>query len=73
VGNQAEQSDRWMSVDLAPFDVDVMLLVSNGRRAPYILLPPARRTTAGWVTSGSITPLALLPLKWRSFPFGTGV
>jgi hypothetical protein len=73
VGNQAGQSDRWMSVDLAPFDEDVMLLVSNGRKTPYILQPAARHTAAGWVTSRSITPLAVLPLKWRSFPFATGV
>jgi hypothetical protein len=51
----------------------VMLLVSDGRKTPYTLLPAARRTAAGWVTSGSMTPLAVLPLKWRTFPFGTGV
>jgi hypothetical protein len=73
VGNQAGQSDQWTSVDFAPFDEDVMLLVSDCRRRPYTLLPPARRTAAGWVTSGSMTPLAVLPLKWRSFPFGTAV
>jgi hypothetical protein len=73
VGNQPGRPRQWTSVDSAPFDEDVMLLVSNGRRTPYTLLPPARRTAAGWVTSGSMTPLAVLPLKWRSFPFGTGV
>jgi hypothetical protein len=73
VGDQAGQSGQWTSVDSAPFDEDVMLLVSDGRKTPYTLLPAAKRTAAGWVTSGSMTPLAVLPLKWRSFPFGTGV
>jgi hypothetical protein len=54
----------WKNMESAPSDEDVTLLVSDCCREPYELPKPCRRTPAGWVISGTKTPLAVLPLKW---------
>ena len=54
----------WKPAETAPFDEDITVLVSDGRRSPYVLLKPCQRTQAGWVVSGKKTPLAVVPLKW---------
>jgi hypothetical protein len=54
----------WNNVESAPSDEDVTLLVSDCCREPYELLKPCRRTQAGWVISGTKTPLAVLPPRW---------
>ena len=54
----------WKPADTAPFDQDITVLVSDGRRSPYVLLKPCQRTKEGWVLSGRKTPLAVVPLKW---------
>lgn len=54
----------WRPMDSAPFEKDVMLLVVNDVGERYPLLPPARLTEDGWVTSRTRTPLRVRPVKW---------
>jgi hypothetical protein len=56
--------EMWKSAESAPFDEDITVLVSDGRKDPYVHLKPCRRTKQGWVVSGKKTPLAVIPLKW---------
>jgi hypothetical protein len=59
-----ERSGR-KPIDSAPFDQDVTLLVSDGYGKPCVLKSPFRLTSAGWISSGKGTPLAVAPLQWR--------
>jgi hypothetical protein len=58
----------WRSLDSAPLDEDVTLLVTDGASEPYQLKLPCRRTAAGWVSSSKGTPLAVTPVKWKALP-----
>jgi hypothetical protein len=60
-------SCSWSPIENAPPDEDVILQVTDGRGEPYMLLNPSRFTTAGWVSSGKGTPLAVTPVKWRPY------
>ena len=37
----------WLSIDSAPLEKDVALLVTDGPSEPYPLKPPSRLTAAG--------------------------
>ena len=64
----------WLSLDSAPLDQDVALLVTDGASEPYPLKLPSRLTAAGWVSSSRGTPLAVTPVKWKPYsaPRGKG-
>ena len=62
-----QYSARWQSLDSAPVDEDVMLLVTDGPSEPYPLKAPSRLTAAGWVSSAKGTPLAVTPVKWKRY------
>ena len=62
-----QYSARWQSLDSAPVDEDVMLLVTDGPSEPYPLKAPSRLTAAGWVSSAKGTPLAVKPVKWKPY------
>jgi hypothetical protein len=53
----------WKSIDTAPVDQDVALMVTDGGK-PYLLNGPFKLTADGWVSSGKGTPLAVTPLQW---------
>lgn len=55
----------WISVDTAPLNEDVKLLVTDGQGGPYVLPHPCRRTETGWVSSSKGTPLAVTPVSWK--------
>jgi hypothetical protein len=57
----------WLSIDSAPLDEDVALLVTDGPSEPYPLKLPSRLTVAGWVSSSRGTPLAVTPVKWKPY------
>ena len=57
----------WRSLDSAPLDADVRLLVIDGASEPYQLKAPSRLTAAGWVSSAKGTPLAVTPVKWKPY------
>jgi hypothetical protein len=57
----------WKPIDTAPFDQDLMLMVSDGRGDPYAFKSPCRLTGAGWVSSNKGTPLAVTPLQWKPY------
>jgi hypothetical protein len=57
----------WLSIDSAPLDEDVALLVTDGPSEPYPLKLPCRLTAAGWVSSSKGTPLAVTPVKWKPY------
>jgi len=59
-----ERTD-WISVDTAPLNEDVKLLVTDGQGGPYILPHPCRLTETGWVSSSKGTPLTVRPVKWK--------
>jgi hypothetical protein len=40
----------WNPIETAPFDEDIALQVSDGRRGPYTRQWPCRRTAAGWIS-----------------------
>jgi hypothetical protein len=61
------RQEWWAPIDAAPFDEDVLLEVTNGRAEPYNLPSPCRLTTSGWISSTKGTPLAVTPVKWRSY------
>jgi hypothetical protein len=52
----------WKPIDSAPVDQDVALIVTDGGK-PYLLNGPFKLTTAGWVSSGKGTRLAVTPLQ----------
>jgi hypothetical protein len=52
----------WKSLESAPLNEDISLLVTHGRGTPYILVNPSRLTAAGWVSLNKGTPLAVTPL-----------
>jgi hypothetical protein len=54
----------WKTIDTAPVDQDVSLMVTDGGK-PYLLNGPFKLTAAGWVSSGKGTPLAVTPLQWK--------
>jgi hypothetical protein len=54
-----QYSTGWQSLDSAPLDKDVSLLVTDGPGEPYPLKLPCRLTAAGWVSSAKGTPLAV--------------
>jgi hypothetical protein len=60
-------SAGWQSLDSAPVDEDVTLLVIDGASEPYQLKAPSRLTEAGWVSSAKGTPLAVTPVKWKPY------
>ena len=57
----------WLSIDSAPLDEDVALLVTDGPSEPYPLKLPSRLTAAGWVSSSKGKPLAVTPVKWKPY------
>jgi hypothetical protein len=64
------RADRydWRSIDTAPVDEDVTLLVSEGRRGRWYRLPyPCRRTAAGWIDSSNGTLQTVTPIKWKTY------
>ena len=62
-----QDTSGWLSIDSAPLDKDVALLVTDGPSEPYQLKLPCRRTAAGWVSSSRGTPLAVTPVKWKPY------
>jgi hypothetical protein len=62
-----QYSAGWLSLDSAPLDKDVTLLVTDGASEPYPLKLPSRLTAAGWVSSAKGTPLAVTPVKWKPY------
>ena len=62
-----QDSLGWLSIDSAPLDKDVALLVTDGPSEPYPLKLPCRLTAAGWVSSSRGTPLAVTPVKWKPY------
>jgi hypothetical protein len=62
-----QYSAGWQSLDFAPVDKDVTLLVTDGPSEPYPLKLPSRLTAAGWVSSSRGTPLAVTPVKWKPY------
>jgi hypothetical protein len=62
-----QYSATWQSLDSAPVDKDVTLLVTDGPSEPYPLTVPFRLTADGWVSSAKGTPLAVTPLKWKPY------
>jgi hypothetical protein len=63
------RADRydWRSIDTAPVDEDVTLLVGEGRGRRYRLPYPCRRTAAGWIDSSNGTPQTVTPIKWKPY------
>jgi hypothetical protein len=63
------RADRfdWRPLEIAPFDEDVTLLVSEGRGRRYRLPYPCRRTVAGWISSSSGTLQTITPVKWKPY------
>jgi hypothetical protein len=57
----------WQPIDTAPIDKDVMLIVTDGRGKPYTVSKPFKLTAAGWMSSGTGTPLAVTPLQWKPY------
>jgi hypothetical protein len=57
----------WKSIETAPFDQDVSLIVTDGLGEPYALRLPSRRTAAGWISSSKGTALAVTPLQWKPY------
>jgi hypothetical protein len=62
-----QNTSGWLSIDSAPLDEDVTLLVIDGASEPYPLKLPSRLTAAGWVSSSRGTPLAVTPVKWKPY------
>jgi hypothetical protein len=62
-----QYSAGWLSIDSAPLEQDVTLLVTDGGSEPYPLKLPSRLTAAGWVSSSRGTPLAVTPVKWKLY------
>jgi hypothetical protein len=60
-------TNGWNPIESAPFDEDVTLKVTDGHGESYSLPNPSRLTTAGWVSSGKGTPLAVTALQWRPY------
>jgi hypothetical protein len=57
----------WLSIESAPLDKDVALLVTDGQSEPYPLKLPCRLTAVGWVSSSKGTLLVVTPVKWRPY------
>jgi hypothetical protein len=55
----------WRPINTAPMDKDVMLFVTDGQGEPYAVY--FKLTSAGWVSSGKGTPLAVKPLQWKPY------
>ena len=55
----------WEPIATAPFNTDVMVVVSANGGEPYVLRMPCKRTRDGWVSSAKGTQLAVQPVKWR--------
>jgi hypothetical protein len=62
-----QNSLGWRSLDSAPLDEDVALLVTDGPSEPYPLKLPCRLTAAGWVSSSRGTLLVVTPVKWKPY------
>jgi hypothetical protein len=62
-----EDTFGWRSIDIAPLDEDLTLLVTDGQGEPYRFPHPCKRTAAGWVRSDRETPLTVMPLKWKPY------
>jgi hypothetical protein len=55
----------WASIDTAPIDEEVFLLVTDGIGAPYCLAHPWKLTSEGWLScSGKCAALKVTPLRW---------
>jgi hypothetical protein len=57
----------WLSIDSAPLDKDVAVLVTDGPSELYSLKLPCRLTAAGWVSSSRGTLLVVTPVKWKPY------
>ena len=57
---------RWSSIEMAPPDEDVLLLVTDGVGEPYALKHPFKLSGDVWVHSKKGAALKVQPLKWRS-------
>jgi hypothetical protein len=55
----------WSTIETAPSNEDVMLMVSDGNGQPYILKSLWRLTTVGWAHSEMGTLLRVKPVMWR--------
>ena len=62
-----QHSAGWLSLDSAPLEEDVTLLVTDGASEPYPLKLPSKLTAAGWVSSSRGTPLAVTLVKWKPY------
>jgi hypothetical protein len=49
-----QYSAGWLSIDSAPLDEDVALLVTDGPSEPYPLKLPCRLTATGWVERNAV-------------------
>jgi hypothetical protein len=56
----------WRTINTAPIDKDVMLIVTDGGK-PYAVLKPFKLTAVGGISSGKGTPLAVTPLQWKPY------
>ena len=54
----------WASIDTAPIDEEVFLLVTDGIGAPYCLAHPWKLTSDGWVNLEKCAALKVTPLGW---------
>jgi hypothetical protein len=63
------RADRydWRSIDTAPLDEDVTLLVREGRGRRYRLPYPCRRTAVGWIDSSNGTLQTVTLIKWKPY------
>jgi hypothetical protein len=63
------RADRydWRSIDTAPVDEDVTLLVREGLGRRYRLPYPCRRTVVGWIDSTNGTLQTVTPIKWKPY------
>ena len=57
----------WLPIDTAPWEVDVTLLVTDGRGEPYRIPYPCKLTAAGWVNSPKGLLLEVTPMNWKPY------
>src|ERR1700704_2861733 len=57
----------WTSIETAPHNEDVYLVVTDNTGTPYCLPRPWKLTSHGWVNSELGTLLSVTPIMWRGF------
>ena len=57
----------WNSVDSAPAEVLLQVLVNDGSGSDYLLPYPCKLTPEGWVNAATGSRLEVRPNRWKPF------